>query len=166
MNNVVTVLFLFSSVMVSGCSDGQKQDRHSQETALAEVTAKNDVDNKFGGYVETIGVAKAAGYDYLKVVCDCLLRKEAAIHDLFVMTERAGFDAASSEGHSGVLGYVLRDTGDRFFGELLAHESESVQKAVRDDVLYDLGYGNWSITESEIRDLYPKTFPSSFKFSQ
>ena len=61
-----------------------------------------------------------------------------------------------------LLGYVLRDTGDRFFAACLAQETASVQKAVRDELLNDLGYGDTPITADEIRDLYPRTFPRPF----
>ncbi|HOI55350.1 MAG TPA: hypothetical protein PLP01_08895 [Phycisphaerae bacterium] len=144
----------------AGCTKGNTLT--SSEDNAAEAAAAQDVASRFAGYDDTLTVAKTAGYDYLDVVRRCLLRDEAAMGDLLQMTEKAPFDAASSEGHAYVLGYVLRDTGDRFFAACLAQETASVQKAVRDELLNDLGYGDTPITADEIRDLYPRTFPRPF----
>lgn len=155
------IYLMLCLTVTAGCDSGHHKETAPQESANA---VKGDVVYQFGDYIETISVAEAAGFDYLETLSHCLMRRPEAMHDLLAMTETAGFDAAASEGHSAVLGYVLRDVGDRFFGECLARESAAVQGAVRKYVLDDIGYGNTSIPEGEIRHLYPKTFPDSCKF--
>lgn len=84
------------------------------------------------------------------------------MHSLFEMTVNAGFDAASHQGHSWALGCILRDVGDRFFGECLAAEPAAVQLKVREDLLYDMGYdGDYAEKGEWVNGQYPKTFPDS-----
>jgi hypothetical protein len=157
------LVFLYSLSMVItvvGCSTSQRQSTVSLEASASLAAANKDVCDSFGEYMETIEAARAAGHDYLRVVSDCVLRKEAAMHELFAMTAEH-FDGAASEGHEAVLGYILRDTGDRFFGELLARESDAIREIVRRWVLDDLGYDSTPMSRQEVHRLYPKTFPTS-----
>jgi hypothetical protein len=141
--------------LLAGCSPSNSSAKDMTRVGVAE---------RYGGYIETITVAKLAGYDYLEIVSECLLHKEPAMRELLEMTEKAGFDAASSEGHSAVLGFVLRDVGDRFFGECLAAEPSSVQQAVRKELLFDMGYdGDYEDKGDLVHHLYPKTFPDARK---
>jgi hypothetical protein len=114
------------------------------------------------GYHETITVARQAGHDYRNVVQGCLARRAKSMHTFFRLSEHAGFDAAASQGHAGVSGDLLRELGDAFFGGCLAIEEPTVQNKVREDLLYDLGYGNTEITVREIKRKYPKTFPEGW----
>lgn len=150
------------TMAVVGCSDTQAV-KSTQNTKVDAATEQEVIAN-FVGYADTIAVARSAGYDYLAVVRRCLLRDKPAMHDLFRMSKDASFDGASSEGHAGVLGHVLRDAGDRFFGTCLEQMAPAVQQEVREHLLFDLGYGENALTADEIRRLYPKTFPSSFPF--
>jgi hypothetical protein len=105
-----------------------------------------------------------AGYDYLEIVADCLLRDKRAMNKLFEMTVKAGFDAASGEGNANVLGFVLRDVGDRFFGQCLCAEPAAVQTAVRKQILYDMGCdGDYEAKGQDIHLAYPHTFPDPRK---
>lgn len=142
--------------VLAGCSDASKQEFHIPQADLVRV----DVETRFGGYSETISRAEAAGYEYKTIVTNCLMRRQSAMHKLFEMSKKAGFDAASAEGHSAVLGFVLRDVGDRFFGECLNMESIAVQQAVRENLLFDLGWdGDYGAKGEEAHSNYPKTFP-------
>jgi len=138
---------------------------------LSDNLLKKAVETEFGPEppykcIDTIHVAKARGVDYRRVVDGCLAQDRQAISLLFWLSAHAGFDAASSEGHAGFLGTVLRRTGDAFFAQCLARESAEVQWAVRSDLLdsvYDPS------TEKEARQFlrqmnsrYPKTFPRTF----
>jgi hypothetical protein len=105
------------------------------------------------GCQDTIAVAARVGVDYKKVVDLCLARDKRGMHLLFWLTANAGFDAASAEGHATVLGEVLRRVGDAFFAKCLRAEKPGVGKAVREMLLYDVGY-----ERRELRK-YPKTFP-------
>jgi hypothetical protein len=163
MKAISIVHALLLTAVAIGCSDGSRKAGVSQGKATDQAAARRDVIDRFGKYGDTICVAKRAGHDYLRTVSDCLLRDEQAMHELFVMTAKAGFDAASGEGHSDVLVYVLRDTGDRFFGRLLALESDSVQAAVRHELRHELGYDDTRSAADSVRYLYAKTFAGSGK---
>lgn len=111
-----------------------------------------------------IEVAKKAGYDYVDVVKGCLVKNNESMHTLFWLTEHAGFDAASSEGNSGVLGALLNQLGDDFFGSCLTKESKEIQGTVRSMLLYDFGYTDYDSVETnaelkKLHEKYPKTFP-------
>jgi len=152
-----TLLALAAAVLGCGCSGGQSRYGEPQPP---RAVVRAEVEREFGGYVEAIAVARLAGYDYLEIVADCLLRDKQAMDKLFVMTVKAGFDAASSEGNSEVLGFVLRDVGDRFFGQCLGAEPAAVQTAVREQLLYDMGCdGDYQAKGESIHLMYPWTFP-------
>lgn len=51
---------------------------------------------------------------------------------------------------------------NQFFGECLEKEELTVQNQVRENLLYDLGYGNTTITLFDIKREYPKTFPKEW----
>lgn len=157
-------LTILNLLLAIGATAGCKAPPSTVLPPKGDAAAKDDVSARFGGYKETIEAAKAAGYDYIEIVTNSVLRQEDALHRLFEMTSKAHLDAASAEGHSQVLGCVLHDAGDRFFGERLSLETASVQKAVREYVADDLGYGHTSISVDEIRHMYPKTFPPGCKF--
>jgi hypothetical protein len=139
---------------------------------LSDSLLKGAAETDFGAEppykcIDTIEVAKARGVDYRRVIDGCIARDRRAMSLLFWLSAHAGFDAASSEGHAGFLGTILRRTGDVFFAQCLAGESAKVQWAVRMDLLYDSVYD--PSTEKEARQFlrqlnsrYPKTFPREF----
>jgi hypothetical protein len=108
------------------------------------------------GWQETIEVARSAGVDYQAVVGGCLRRDRASMHTFFWLTSNAGFDAASAEGHAGGLGGVLCRIGDMFFGDCLAAEPEGTRRAVQEDLLHDLGWGNGATLE-QLQVAFPST---------
>ena len=115
------------------------------------------------GYRDTIAVAATVGVDYPRLVDRCVRREREAMHTLFWLTEAAGFDAASAEGHSDVLSVLLRRLGDEFFAECLAREEAPVRQRVREQLLYEQGYGeDEHVTLEYIKYLYPATFPKDF----
>ena len=140
-----TILTILALLVLSGCK--------SPATKLVAGV---------GGYSDTVAVARQAGHNYQNVVEGCVAKQAESMHTFFWLSKHAGFDAASSEGHAALTGDLLRHLGDKFFGECLAREDESVQNQVRDDLLYDLGYGNTDITLVEIKKQYPKTFPKGW----
>lgn len=155
--NARLALAAWMLVGLLGCS-------HPQNAAKDTATTKPDqgivdeVKARFGGYTETIQVAKAAGHDYLDLVARCFARDESAMHELFDLTAKANFDAAAAEGNSSVLGDVLRDVGDRFYGACLQRESVETRKAIWDELQFDFGVGNSATSEQELADEYPRTF--------
>ena len=122
--------------------------------------------SEFGssGYLcaDTVAIADTHGVDYEQVVNGCLARDRKSMHTFFWLSKHAGFDAASSQGHATVSGILLRELGDDFLGRRLSEERLSVQKAVRDDLLYDLGYRDTPVTLKEIKQTYPKTLPAEW----
>lgn len=104
---------------------------------------------------DTVEVARLAGVDYNAVVEGCLQRNPRDLHTLFWLTANAGFDAASSQGHAAVLGFLLRHVGDGFFGPLLAREDPAVRTAVLNGLYYDFGE---DATERLMAAWYPVTF--------
>ena len=152
-----TLLALAAAGLACGCSAGQSL---SDKSLPPRAAVQAEVERDFGGYVETIAVARLAGYDYLEIVADCLLRDRHAMNRLFEMTAKADFDAASSEGNANVLGFVLRDVGDRFFGQCLDAAPPAVRTAVREQLLYDMGCdGDYEAKGEDIHLAYPHTFP-------
>ena len=132
---------------------------------LAAVGCRPDPDSAgiiVDGDSDTARVARQAGHDYGNVVEGCLAKRADSMHTFFWLSQHAGFDAASHQGHAAVSGDLLRRLGDRFFGECLAREEPPVQNRVREDLLYDLGYGNTDMTLADIKRQYPRTFPAWF----
>lgn len=167
MKRLLSIITLLAATALAGCGGAADSPRTAAADAKPDpeqVEARADVQERFGDCLETIAIARIAGYDYMEIVSDCLLRKNGAVHKLFQMTARVSFDGDAAEGHAAVLCYLLRDVGDRFFGGHLATERTVVQQAVRNAVLLGLGYGNTEITADEIRQLYPKTFPETWQF--
>jgi len=140
-------------VVVAGC---HQTDRSEDASGIYE-----QVQGHYGGYDDTLFVARAAGVNYLDVVSRCLWRDPEAMHTLFWLSKHAGFDAASAEGHAGVLHDVLRDVGERFYARCLDAEPENVRNAVRSDLLYDMGWGECK-KFSVIQQLWPKVFPQGY----
>lgn len=138
--------------ILSGCASSP----HTVRDILAEAGR-----NEFGGGLcsDTVVVAARSKIDYEQIILGCLARNHKSMHIFFWLSKNAGFDAASSEGHDAVTGVLLRELGDRFFGECLAKEEADIQNRVRDDLLFDLGYGNTDITLEDIKKQFPKTFP-------
>ena len=114
------------------------------------------------GYVDTVIVAREAGHHYRSIVEGCVAKVPDSMHAFFWLTAFAGFDASSTQGHAGVSADLLRHLGDQFFGECLAREKADIQNRVREDLLYDLGYGNTDITLASIKKRYPITFPKGW----
>ena len=108
------------------------------------------------GMIDTIAIAENCGHDYVKLTAGALNRNNASLHQLLALSDE--FDAAATEGHIGVLGEVLRRSGDDFFGEQLSKESIEVRSLVQEFLLYDFGWGNTEITKSELAQWYPLTF--------
>lgn len=155
------VLALAMAGVSAGCSDGNGGGQPARAQS-ARKAVRAEIEGYYGNYVDTIAVAKLAGYDYLAIVTDCLLRDDKAMHKLFEMTAAVPFDAIASEGNSEVLGFVLRDVGDRFFGQCLSAEEPAVQRTVREALLYDLGYdGDYEAKGQHINRLYPHTYPDA-----
>ena len=126
-------------------------------------TAVEQDEPEWYGFRDTIAVAANVGVEYPRLVDRCVRRERKAMHTLFWLTEAAGFDAASSEGHSEVLGMLLRRLGDDFFAECLAREEAPIRQRVREELLYDQGYGDDEhVTLGYIKYLYPATFPKEF----
>lgn len=140
---------------LAGCSQSKNADETKAKPDQAIV---DEVKARYGGDIETIAVAKIAGCDYLDLVARCFARDKAAMHELFELTMKAGFDGAASEGNSAVLGDVLRDQGDRFFGACLQMEPVETRKAIWNELMFDFGAGNAVATEEDIASDYPKTF--------
>lgn len=154
-------LALATTGVATGCagSDGGAQPGSAQPSPAA---VRAEIDGYYGNYVETIAVARLAGHDYLAIVTDCLLGDPKAMHKLFELTASAPFDAASAEGNSEVLGFIVRDVGDRFFGQCLSAEPPAVQRSVRESLLYDLGCdGDYEAMGQQIHRLYPHTYPDA-----
>lgn len=135
--------------------------------ALVADAAEREFGDAAYGCEDTIAVAKKAGVDYVPTVDRCLNRDEQAMHALFWLTRHAGFDAASSQGHAAVLGSLLRQLGDRFFGACLAREPPDVQDAVRDDIAYDFGLDPPEIDSvpTLMKD-FPRTFPATYEYGR
>lgn len=132
------------------------------KAALAEAAR-----TEFGsaGYLceDTLAVAKACGVDYVRVVGGCLARDRQAMSLLFWLSAHGGFDAASAEGHSTVVGLVLRRVGDGFFAECLAGEPLAVRQAVLGDVRYDAGYDTG--TEKQVMHALMRDFPRTLSLT-
>ncbi len=151
---------LLGAIVVVACLGGCSAAKTEQ--AQAESLAK-EAAHRFGGYADTLAVADQAGSDYLDVVGRCLARDPEAMGELLRLTEEAGFDASSAQGHSDVLGFVLRDVGERMFAACLACQSRPVQAAVREFLLFEFGLGeDPTLTMAELRSLYPRIFPADF----
>jgi phage tail protein X len=134
------------------------------EALLAEA-AQTEFGSSLYGCVDTLTAAENAGIDYRKAVDGCLGRDRLSMHLVMWMSKHANLDAASSQGHSAVLGTILRKTGDPFFGRSLAMEPESIRQAVRDDLLYDAGLdaGNEAAVLAYVKKHYPHVFPDTFR---
>ena len=146
---------LFFTPIVCGC--------RTTSTDLLREASESEFGDATYGCFETVEVAKTAGYDYEKVVAGCLRRDEESMHQLFWLSANARFDAASSQGHSTVMGAILRRLGDRSFGTCLSKENEAIQDAVREDLLYDLGVlSDGGKSFAEVQKKFPTTFPKDF----
>ena len=148
-------------LLAAGCG---KLARNSQ--TVLERAAESEFGSAAYGCIDTVEVARKAGVDYKKTVDGCLARDRKSMHTFFWLSTHAGLDAASAQGHWAVSGVLLRTLGDRFFGECLARQPPAIQNAVRDGLLYDLGYGNTDITLEQIKRKYPKTFPAGWTGSE
>lgn len=154
------VMALATAGIATGCAGSGGVQPGSDQPSPAVVRA--EVDGYFGNYVETVAVARLAGHDYLSIVTDCLRRDPKAMHKLFELTASVPFDAHSAEGHSEVLGFIVRDVGDRFFGQCLSAEPPAVRQSVRESLLYDLGCdGDYETFGRQIHRLYPHTYPDA-----
>ena len=148
------VIMLLAGCVLAGCAGQPQRGRD----VLAEAS-----ETEFGeaGFLcdDTVAVAKNSGVDYERLIDRCLARDKESMHTFFRLSKHAGFDAASGQGHAAVTGVLLRKLGDRFFGDCLSRESAAIQDSVREDLLYDLGYGNTDISLGRIGQKYPATFP-------
>lgn len=152
-----TVVILLCSGLLMSCGTARRTGRD----VLAEASG-----TEFGApgllCSDTVAVASLHNVDYEQVINGCLSRDRESMHTFFWLSNHAGFDAASAQGHATVSGVLLRNLGDKFFGECLAKELSPIQGAVRDDLLYDLGYRDGHITLAEIKRKYPRTFPKEW----
>ncbi|MEX2213885.1 MAG: hypothetical protein WD768_07145 [Phycisphaeraceae bacterium] len=139
------------AVLASGCA----ALRPDTSDVIAKASA-SEFGSSCYGCDDTIAVARAAGYDYRKIVDGCLRRDGSDLHVIFELTTRAPFDAASAQGHAAVLGSILRRQGDTFFGGVLSREPEATQVAVRDYLQYD-----FAVDEREVAGWYPITFTAN-----
>lgn len=156
------VLALATTGVAIGCAGSDSGGVRPGIAQPSRAAVRAEVEGYYGNYVETIAVARLAGYDYLSIVTDCLRRDPKAMHKLFELTASAPFDAHSAEGHSEVLGFIVRDVGDRFFGRCLLAEPPAVQRSVRESLLYDLGCdGDYEAMGRQIHRLYPHTYPDA-----
>lgn len=123
--------------------------------------------NEFGGSgaygcSDTVAKAAALGVNYKSLV-DATLGQNKKLQSiafgLFAwLSENAGFDAASSQGHAAVTGLLLRKLGDAHFSALSALQPEKVRKALARDICYDLGMlDNFNDERKEARAAYPET---------
>jgi hypothetical protein len=169
MKAVTLVTMCCAALSCFGCGKPDDAPTSQPTTApavrsVADVLAEAGL-TEFGtpdGMADTIAVAKAVGVDYRKTVADCLANDSKALSVLLRLTRDVGFDAASAQGHAAVLGQMLRHAGDRYFGRCLASQPAAVKSAVRDYLLYDLGYGEGPITMRQIRARFPHTFPADY----
>jgi len=152
-----TAVILLGAGLLAGCGAAQPSAR----AVLAEASRI-----EFGspGYLcaDTLAAAKQHQVDYEQVVNGCLSRNRQSLRTFFWLSKNAGFDGAAAEGHAAVSGILLRSLGDQFFGECLAGEPVPIRNAVRDHLLYDLGYGATELTLAEIKKQYPRTFPGDW----
>jgi hypothetical protein len=137
--------------LVWGCGPAHPSSRQ----LLAEASTTEFGDGL--GCIETVEVARRAGYDYEQVVKGCLARSRQSMHIFFWLSAFAGYDAASSEGNAAVCGALLREVGDTFFGDCLSREPAAVQERVREDLLYDIGRGGQD-DRTDLEPQYPLTF--------
>lgn len=148
-------------MVICGLLVGCGAPSRSGRSVLSEAS-----DIEFGGSgglcPDTVAIAGNSKIDYEKLLDGCIARQPESMSTFFWLSKHAGFDGASSEGHAAVTGVLLRELGDAFFGECLAREDLSVRDAVREDLLYDLGYGNTEVTLSDIQRKYPITFPKDW----
>ena len=142
-----------------GCS----AERQSGSHVLAEA-AQREFGTASYACADTVAVAKTAGVDYEPVVDRCLAGDRRAMHVLFRLSRDAGFDAASGQGHAAVLGSLLRRLGDAFFSGCLSKEPAEVQRAVRDDIVYDFGYDPPVNEIPTLKRDFPKTFPATYRY--
>ncbi len=167
--SVIVAVLALCGAMGCGCRDGGDSDATeagaAQSASAAATPAAREMmaaaaETEFGGglCVETVVVARQAGYDYEKIVAGCLAGRVDAMRSLFWLSKHAGFDAASGQGNAAVSGMLLRKLGDAFYGKCLAAQGPAVRASVRMDLLYDLGYGNAEITLATIVAQYPTTF--------
>ena len=138
--------------MLAGCAA-----RHPPAEALIARASEAEFGDGEYGCSETIDVAAKAGIDYVATVDRAMKRDRQALHTLFWLTAHAGFDAASSEGNSAVLGNPLRDLGDRTFGSVLSTEPPATRSAVLDMLRYDFGV-DAGLKETWLTGWYPRTF--------
>lgn len=142
--------FLVMMSLIAACQSG---NRDAQDVLISAAITE------FGGGAceETVTVARRVGVDYERVIAGCLKRDKRSMHTLFWLSAHARFDAASSQGHSAVLGHLLRHQGDAYFGPLLAREDPEIRAAVHDRLFYDFGGGDWT-TWGILCEQFPLTF--------
>ena len=153
----IAVVMLLTVVSIGGCRRSAESPSVPQAQS-DEAWSRAAVAERYGDHVDGIEAAKKAGYDYLQVISKCLLRDESAMHGLFAMSQSAHFDGAASESRSDAVGFVLRNVGDHFFGKCLKKESEDVQSAVREDILFDM-----ADEDPQSDDLVAIWFPCTFE---
>lgn len=127
----------------------------------ADPDLKQVVADVFGNDADAIDAARKADCDYLDTIARSLSGDVKAMHALFDLSTRE-FNDKASDSLEAALGFVLRDSGDRYFCQCLAKEPEDVQDSVRECILDDLGYPE---TDEEMQDchrLYPRLFPAGW----
>lgn len=129
----------------------QKEESRLDQAQAAKSLLVRAGTNEFGGGlpIETIAVARAHGIDYTATVQHALARDRKAMHTLFALGIHT--DAASSEGHSAVLGALLRTVGDDFFVSCLRIEPAATRRVVLSFLEYDFPNRAW-------HRQYPKTY--------
>ncbi len=127
----------------------------------ADSNVLSDVKRRYADETEVIESARKAGVDYLPLVSRCMTRDSLAMDEMFRLTLKLK-PGHGAEANADVLYDVLRDVGDRWFGQCLASQQADVQERVRVSIIYDMGIEITAEEVTAVRDLYPKTFPKTW----
>ena len=149
------LMLALSMLVTTGCAGSRGGRALMEEASCTEFGSASYL------CAYTIAVADAAGYDYEKLVDQCLARDKQALHTLFWLTKHAGFDAASSQGNATVLGLLLIGLGDEFFAECLEPEPLEVRNQVGQQIDYAID-GERRIQNSEFRVKFQRTYAACF----
>lgn len=116
------------------------------------------VQDKFGRYEQVEG-----DLDYIGLVAKSMDRDADAMFTFLSMQAQYRYDGAASEGHAEVLGFLLRYTGDEFFGAALNRCSPDIQERVHGDLYFDMAWDGDTELDAEaiLRHEYPITFSAN-----
>lgn len=92
------------------------------------------------------------GVDLVALLDRCDTRDDSAMDQLFSVSQTS-LDGAAAEHYASVVGGLLRDQGDHYFGERLSRQCPQVRETIRDYLLFDFG-----VEPNLMAYWYPVTF--------